>query len=109
LLLSLTKIEDFKAYFEKYSELYQNKNEFIQIFIDLIKNEKSVEDIVDQNKKLLMKSNNPLIIKKFYKSKLQELNEQLEEINNNISNGPSISIIKELFWGKKKNFNMLYV
>ena len=29
LLLSFIKIQDFKAYFEKYSELYQSKNELI--------------------------------------------------------------------------------
>ena len=102
LVLSLTKIEDFKAYFEKYSELYQNKNELIQVFIDLIKNEKSVDDIVNKNIKLLMKANNPLVVKKFYKSKLQELHKYLEEINKNISNPPSKSIIKKLFFGKKK-------
>ena len=105
LLLSFTKIQDFKAYFEKYSELYQNKNELIQIFIDLIKNEESVDDIVDKNKKLLMTFNNPLSIRKFYKSKLYELNKQLEKINKNISNPPSISIIKKLFWGKKNKIS----
>ena len=105
LVLSLTKIEDFKAYFEKYSELYQNKNELIQVFIDLIKNEESVDDIVNKNKKLLMESNNPLVVKKFYKSKLQELDKYLEEINKNISNPPSISIIKKLFLGKKKKIS----
>ena len=105
ILLSLTKIEDFKAYFDKYYELYQNKNELIQVFIDLIKNEKSVDDIIVQNKKLFRKSNSPLFIKNFYKSKLQELNEYLEKINNNISNPPSKSIIKELFWGKKKKIS----
>ena len=74
LLLSLTKIPDFKFYFENYSELDQNKNkiELIQIFIDLINNEKSIDDIVNQNKILLMKANNPLNIKKFYKKKLDE-------------------------------------
>ena len=105
LLLSLTKIQDFKSYFEKYSEIYQNQNKLIQIFIDLIKNEKSVDDIVNKNKKLLMNSNNPLIIKKFYKSKLNELNKQLEEVNKNKSNAPSISIIRKLFWGKKKKIS----
>ena len=104
LLLSLTKIKDFKAYFEKYSELYQNKNELIQIFIDLIKNEKPVDDIVLQNNELLMKANNPFSIKKFYKSKLVELNKQLEEINKNKPNSPA-SIIKKLFWGKKKKIS----
>ena len=102
LLLSLTKIQNFKAYFKGKSELYQNKNQLIQIFIDLIKNENLVYDIVYNNRELLKKSNSPFSIKKFYKLNLLEINKQLEEINKNISNAPPKSIIKELFWGKKK-------
>ena len=103
--LSLTKIEDFKTYFEENIELYQNKDKLIQIFIDLIKNEKSVEEIVDQNKELLMKSNNTLSIKKFYKSKLYELNKKLEDINKYNNKSSSPTIIKKLFWGKKKKIS----
>ena len=102
LLLSLTKIQNFKAYFKGKSELYQNKNQLIQIFIGLIKNENLVYDIVYNNRELLKKSNSPFSIKKFYKLNLLEINKQLEEINKNISNAPPKSIIKELFWGKKK-------
>ena len=102
LLLSLTKIQSFKAYFKDNSKLSQNKNQLIQIFINLIKNENLVYDIEYQNRELLKKSNSPFSIKKFYKLNLHEINKQLEEINKNISNDPPKSIIKELFWGKKK-------
>jgi len=105
LLLSLTKIKDFKDYFENYSELYQNKNELIQIFIDLIKKEKPVDDIVLQNNLLLTIANNPFSIKKFYKSKLYELNKQLEKINK-IKQNATDSIIKKLFWGKEKKISI---
>ena len=61
-----------------------------------------VYDIVYNNRELLKKSNSPFSIKKFYKLNLLEINKQLEEINKNISNAPPKSIVKELFWGKKK-------
>ena len=53
-------------------------------------------------RELLMKSNNPLSIKKFYKSKLNDLKRQMEEIN---KKDHSNSIIKELFWGEKEKIS----